>query len=68
METEEQKERAAKADTEFRFELQRLLNRFSRENGSDTPDFVLAKYLADCLAAYDGAVRWRDELAKPLEN
>lgn len=45
---------------EFARELAGLLNRYSAENGSDTPDHVLADYLIRCLAAYDGAVRRRE--------
>ena len=44
---------------DFREELESLLNRHSKENGSDTPDFVLAEYLADCLAAFDKATASR---------
>lgn len=40
-------------------ELVSLLNRYSAENGSDTPDFILATYLLACLAAFDVAVRKR---------
>ena len=39
--------------TDFRAELSSLLNRHSMENGSDTPDFLLAEYMADCLDAFD---------------
>lgn len=39
--------------TEFRHELFSLLNKYSKENGSNTPDFILADYLVDCLAALD---------------
>ena len=44
----------------FRSELESLINRNSMENGSNTPDFVLAKYLEACLAAFDDAVRQRE--------
>jgi hypothetical protein len=44
----------------FRVELQKLINRESRENGSDTPDFILAEYLARCLDAFDHAVQYRE--------
>ncbi len=47
--------------TPFRRELASLINRHSGENGSNTPDFVLADYLADCLAAFDRAVNAREE-------
>lgn len=42
-------------------EIACVLNLFSAENGSDTPDFLLAEYLLDCLAAYDKAVKARDK-------
>jgi hypothetical protein len=44
----------------FREELTTLINRHSRENGSNTPDYVLAHFLANVLEAFDGAVRTRD--------
>lgn len=44
----------------FRVELQKLINRESRENGSNTPDFILTEYLAQCLVAFDLAVQARD--------
>lgn len=43
----------------FRHELASVINRYSKENGSDTPDFILAKYLHDCLDAFDAAVKDR---------
>lgn len=44
----------------FRDELTRLINRYSRENGSDTPDFVLAQFLCVCLLSFDQGVRERE--------
>lgn len=44
----------------FRAELQTLINSHSRENGSDTPDWVLAEYLVACLEAFDRAVNMRN--------
>lgn len=44
----------------FRMELQTLLNRYSKENGSNTPDFVLANYLCDCLRSWDLACSQRE--------
>lgn len=46
---------------EFREELEHLINKHSLENGSNTPDFILAQYLTDCLDAYDKAVQRRTE-------
>ncbi len=46
----------------FRRDLRVLLNTCQQENGSDTPDYILARYLEDCLRAFDRAVvhrsRW----------
>lgn len=42
-------------------EMAYVLNRFSQENQSNTPDFVLAQYLLDCLAAYNRAVKRSSE-------
>ena len=42
-------------------ELTQLINRHSLENGSDTPDFILAGYLIDCLNGYHAANRIRDK-------
>lgn len=47
--------------TLFRKELCNLINRESMENGSDTPDFLLAEYLADCLDVYDRTVKAREK-------
>jgi len=43
----------------FSKELQNLINSYSRENGSDTPDFILSEYLVGCLEAFDKAVKRR---------
>lgn len=45
----------------FRKELETAINRCSQENGSDTPDFILAEYLEGCLRAFDAAAKRRDE-------
>lgn len=47
--------------SEFEKELRDLINRHSMENGSDTPDDVLARYLMKCLVAFDEATRARDK-------
>jgi len=38
---------------EFRRDLSQLINRHSLENGSDTPDFMIADYLISCLDAFE---------------
>ncbi len=45
----------------FKKELEELINKHSQENGSDTPDSILAEYLCDCLDFYGKATRVRDE-------
>ena len=45
----------------FESELAALINRYSRENESNTPDFILAAYVQRCLAAFDVAVRHRSD-------
>lgn len=48
-------------DTQLQKELSELLNRHSEENRSDTPDFILAAYLINCLNAYNSAVNAREK-------
>lgn len=43
----------------FRKELETLINKHSMENGSNTPDFILAEYLESCLKAFDLALSKR---------
>ena len=40
--------------------LTALLNKFSEENGSDTPDYVLASFLIGCLKELNLAVNRRE--------
>jgi hypothetical protein len=48
-------------------ELQHAINRASAENGSNTPDFILAELLADVLLAFNKAMRARERwYNKPL--
>jgi len=44
----------------FRQELESLINRYSQENGSDTPDFILARYIVGSLAVFNCAVNHRE--------
>lgn len=43
----------------FLQELAGMINRRSMESESDTPDYILAEYLTQCLKAYESAVRAR---------
>jgi hypothetical protein len=41
-------------------DLAGILNAHSAENSSNTPDFILARYLMDCLRSFNVAVRARE--------
>ena len=45
----------------FIADLVSALNCNSMENGSNTPDFILGKFMDDCRAAFDAAVREREK-------
>jgi hypothetical protein len=59
-------------DVTFERELAQLLNRHSRENPSNTPDYILAQYLIGCLEAFERAVQqretWYGRDARPGRN
>jgi hypothetical protein len=46
--------------TDFEKQLQNLINCHSKENGSDTPDFILAEYLNGCLENFNRTVKTRE--------
>jgi hypothetical protein len=48
---------AGQPKSTFRNELERLLNRCDEDNGFDELDQELAKFLTDCITAYDKAVK-----------
>jgi len=58
--------------SEFMIELEQLLNKHSKERGSGTPDYILARYLAGCLANYDQALqdraRWYGRTIQGMEK
>lgn len=41
--------------------IEHAINKFSAESGSNTPDFILAQFLMGALAAWDAAVKRREE-------
>lgn len=45
----------------FEIELRNLINRYSMENVSDTPDFILAEYLMGCLELFGSTVNKREK-------
>ena len=46
--------------TAFEQELRRVINRYYMENGSYTPDNILAEYLSACLNAFNIATTQRE--------
>ena len=47
--------------SKFEKELISLISRYSQENVSETPDFVLAEYIMGCMKVYEQTVKRRDE-------
>ena len=52
--------RSKEMDDKFEKELESLINRHSKENEANTPDFILAQYIAGCLLAFNTAVQQRE--------
>lgn len=54
----------------FLNDLRSAINCASAENGSDTPDFILAEFLSEVLDAWDRAVtareKWYGREKKPI--
>ena len=46
--------------SDFKKELEGLINKYSIENESDTPDFILAEYLMGCLKTFNDITKSRD--------
>ena len=57
----EEEEMSEPGLSEFERELANLINRYSLENDSDTPDFMLAAYLRSCLEVVAGFIRQREK-------
>jgi hypothetical protein len=54
-------------ESKFVTELNQLINRYSIENGSDTPDFILAEYLMGCLRNFNEATKLRTQWYTPTK-
>lgn len=46
-------------------EIASVLNKYSQENRSNTPDFMLAEYLLGCLTVYENTIVSREEWLRP---
>lgn len=44
-------------DNKFEEELEELLNKYSKDNDCNTPDFILVKYLIGCLDIYEATMK-----------
>jgi len=47
-------------ENKFKKELEQLINKYSMENDSNTPDFILAEYLIKCLDAFNVTLQRRE--------
>lgn len=45
----------------FKQDLVDLINTYSMENESNTPDFILANYMIDCLNIFESATNRREK-------
>jgi hypothetical protein len=56
----------------FEKELEILINKYSKENDSNTPDFILAEYLSNCLKTFNTALQkrahWYSETGLPINE
>jgi hypothetical protein len=59
-------------DSEFMQELTKLINMYSLENMSNTPDFILANYIKGCLENFSETVtareKWYGRGPKPIDE
>ena len=45
----------------FRAELEVIINKYSMENSSNTPDWIIADYLVSCLDSFNRSVGAREK-------
>lgn len=50
-----------KIEKTFIEELRCLINQYSKENGSNTPDFILSEYLNECLELFNKTINKRED-------
>lgn len=66
--SEEDTARKLANEQAFQKDLEDLINRHCMENGSDTPDFMLAEYLMDCLRNFNAVTAKRTAWYKPAKE
>lgn len=58
--------------TSLETRISEVLNEFCEENTSNTPDFILAKYLTECLGTFNTCInlreQWYGDMAVQLED
>jgi len=47
-------------ESKFHRDLTSLINKYSKENESNTPDFLLANYLVECLGTFNRVINSRE--------
>ena len=62
------REAAGKGPTTLVQDIAAAINKHSAENGSNTPDWILANYLGGCLEQFDSAVTARKKWWGPMEK
>lgn len=55
-------------EANFTEELVYLINRYSIDNDLNTPDFIIAQYMVDCIKSLERATRTRDEWTLPPQE
>lgn len=60
MERERTDEVPVEPRVSFEKKLENLINCESMENGSNTPDFLLAMFMKECLGSFNRATKARD--------
>ena len=55
-------------DNNFEKKLRELINITCQEKYSNTPDFILAKYINNCLSAFNIAINKRDKYYSFVAN
>lgn len=45
---------------DFMKELSVLLNRYGKDSDTNTPDYILAEYLENCIDSFERAIDLRD--------
>jgi len=48
-------------ESEFKHDLEHLINKYSIESSSNTPDFILAEYLVACLKVFNATTKARSK-------